>query len=81
MKYALGILVTFLVFTVATYFVLQVWDIDLISPKKFKKSMLTLGIIALLSVLLTITIPFFFKNQSAGYDQNSGNVAQSKKQP
>lgn len=78
MRNLLGIFITFLVLALATYFVLQIWDIDLISSENFNKSLLTLGLLFLLSIALTIITPFFFKNHSKGYDTNSGNVAQSK---
>jgi len=79
MKYLLGILTTLLALCLATYFVLQLWDINPISSQHFQKTLVTLGIIAVLTVVLTIALPFFFKNHSAGYDKDSGNVAQSRK--
>lgn len=80
MKYLFGTLITFFILAIATYFVLLVWDINLISQENFNRSLQTFGIIFVLAVLLNIVTPFFFKNHSAGYDQNSGNVAQPKKE-
>lgn len=79
MKYLIGTIVTFIVLAVTSYFVLQIWDINIISKENFNKSVLTLGILLVLSILLNILFPFFFKNQAAGYDQTAKNVAQRKK--
>ena len=79
MKYILGTIVTFIILSIATYFVLLIWDINLISQENFNKSLITLGVIFLLAIVLNIVTPFFFKNHSGGYDKDAGNVAQAKK--
>ncbi|MEO8253918.1 MAG: hypothetical protein ABI554_05965 [Flavobacterium sp.] len=79
MKYLIGTLITFIILAIASYFVLQIWEINLMSKEHFNQSMFTLGIILFLSIVLNIVVPFFFKNHAKGYDPNSGNVAQSKK--
>ena len=78
MRYLLGTLITFIILALSSYFVLQIWDINLISKEHLNKSMYTLGILFILSIVLNIVAPFFFKNHAGGYDQNSGNVAQRK---
>ena len=80
MKYLFGTLITFIILAVAAYFVLQIWDINLISPENFNRSLLTFIIIFGLAILLNVVAPFFFKNHSAGYNKDAGNVAQPKKE-
>lgn len=78
MKYIIGTFITFLLLMVAAYFILQIWGIDLINPENFRKAALSITITFILSIFLTIVIPFFFKNHAGGYNQKEGNVAHKK---
>ena len=80
MRYLLGTLITFIILAIAAYFVLQIWDINLISKENFNRAMVTLIAILILSIVLNVVAPFFFKNHAKGYDPSSGNVAQRKEQ-
>lgn len=80
MRYLLGTLITFIILAIAAYFVLQIWDINLISKENFNRSMVTLIAILILSIVLNVVAPFFFKNYAKGYDASSGNVAQRKEE-
>lgn len=79
MKYLLGTLITFIILAVGTYLLLTIWGISIISPANFNKLLMSLGLLLILSLLLTIFTPFFFKNNATAYDERSGNVAQPKK--
>ena len=79
MKYFAGTIITLVILAVITYFVLLLWGINLISAEHFTKSLITFGILAFVSFMLTIIIPFFFKNNEKGYDMSKGNVAHPKK--
>lgn len=79
MKYVIGVLATALVLFVATYFLLRIWDINLLSPENFSKLMYSILIIVVTAVVLivAIIIPFFGGNKR-GYDQRSEGIAQKK---
>jgi high-affinity Fe2+/Pb2+ permease len=79
MKYFAGTIIILVILAIVTYFVLLLWGINLISAEHFAKSLITFGILTLVSFMLTIIIPFFFKNNEKGYDMSKGNVAHPKK--
>lgn len=80
MKYIIGIIFTLIVLAVTTYFLADLWEYDTpITPEQLKKSAITVMIVGVVSVLLLIFVPFFFKNNAKGYDENQGGVVQPKK--
>ncbi|GIJ95550.1 hypothetical protein CAPN001_01190 [Capnocytophaga stomatis] len=80
MKYIIGIIFTLIVLAVTTYFLADLWEYDtLITPEQLKKSAITVMIVGVVSVLLLIFVPFFFKNNAKGYDKNHNGIAQPKK--
>ena len=79
MKYFAGTIVILVILAIVTYFILLLWGINLISPEYFTKSLITFGIITVVSFVLTAIISFFFKNNEKGYDRSKGNVAHPKK--
>ncbi|MCL1938840.1 MAG: outer membrane assembly protein [Candidatus Azobacteroides sp.] len=78
MKYFTGTIVILVILAIVSYFVLLLWGINLISAEHFTKSLITFGILVVVSFILTIIIPFFFKNNEKGYDMSRGNVAHPK---
>ncbi len=79
MKYIIGIIVTSVILFIATYFILGIWGIDIMSSENIKKTLITLVIILGVSFFLLIILSFFFKNETREYDNNKGNIAQPKK--
>ncbi|MBZ4190109.1 hypothetical protein [Niabella beijingensis] len=79
MKYLAGIVVTAVILCIAAYLTLSVWGINPVDPAHLRKALITLGIIVVAAFLLTILVPFFFKNHSKGYSDNGGNVARPKR--
>lgn len=81
MKYLLSFLFTAIVLFVATYFLLGIWGIEILTPGEFRKTMWTVGIVVATAALLTIVIiaPFIKRYQDrVRYDQNADGVAQRK---
>lgn len=80
MKYIIGIIVVLIILSVGAYFLLDLWGYDtLITPKELKKGAITVMIVGVVSVLLLIFVPFFFKNNAKGYNKNHSKIAQPKK--
>ena len=78
MKYFIGTIVILVFLAIVTYFVLLLWGINLISAEYFTKSLITFGILCVVSFILAAIIPFFFKNNRKGYDMTKGNIAHPK---
>ncbi len=79
MKYIIGTIITALILCIAAYFTLDLWGIENpITLEQLQKGLITAMIVGVTSILLIIVIPFFFKNNSKGYDRNKGNVAKPK---
>lgn len=78
MKYLLGTLTTAIILFLTLYGVLRIYDIALFDPELFQKLLLTLGIVLVISFLLTILLPFFFRNHFKGYDRTKGTIAHPK---
>lgn len=79
MKYIIGTIVILIILSVGAYFLADLWNLDtLITPEELKKSAITVAIVGVVSVLLLILVPFFFKDSSKGYDKNHDGIAQSK---
>ncbi|ATA90130.1 outer membrane assembly protein [Capnocytophaga stomatis] len=80
MKYIIGTIVVLIVLSVGAYFLADLWEYDtLITPEQLKKSAITVMIVGVVSVLLLIFVPFFFKDHAKGYDKNHNGIAQPKK--
>lgn len=79
MKYIIGTIVVLIVLSVGTYFLADLWGYTLITPEELKKSAITVMIVGVVSILLLIFVPFFFKNHAKGYDKNHNGIAQPKK--
>jgi len=79
MKYFIGTIVILVILAIVTYFVLLLWGVNLISTEYFNKSLITFGILCVVSFILAILIPFFFKNNTKEYDMSKGNIAHPKK--
>jgi len=80
MKYFVGTIILLVILAIVTYFVLLLWGINLINAEHFTKSLITFGILCVVSFILTALIPFFFKNNEKGYDMSKGNIAYPKKE-
>lgn len=79
MKYVLGIVITLIILCIAAYFTLNLWGIENpVSRENFQRGLITVGILAIVSVVVVVMLPFFFKNHAKGYDRNGGNVAKPK---
>lgn len=78
MKYVIAFLVTLLILTTLTYFVLLTWDIQLFSAQYLTKAYITFGLLAVGSFLLTAVIALFFGGNRNKYDKTAPGVAQRK---
>lgn len=78
MKYVIAFVVTLLILTTLTYFVLLTWDIQLFSAQYLTKAYTTFGLLAVGAALLTAVIAFFFGGNRSKYDKNAPGVAQRK---
>ncbi len=79
MKYIIGIIVTALILCVAAFFTLDLWGIENpVTFEQLQKGLKTTMIVGVTSLLLLIVIPFFFKNNSKGYNRTKGKVAKPK---
>lgn len=78
MKHVLAFLITLLILTTLTYFVLLTWDIQLFSAQYLTKAYTTFGLLAVGSFLLTAVIALFFGGNRSQYDKNATGVAQKK---
>ncbi len=79
MKYIIGTIIVLIILSVGAYFLADLWNFNtLITPEEFKKSAITVAILGVVSVLLLILVPFFFKDHAKGYDKNHDKIAQSK---
>lgn len=79
MKYIIGTIVVLIVLSIGAYFLADFWGYTLITPEELKKSAITVMIVGVVSILLLIFVPFFFKNHAKGYDKNHNGIAQPKK--
>ncbi|MGX2947934.1 hypothetical protein [Frederiksenia canicola] len=79
MKYIIGTIVVLVVLSIGAYFLADLWGYTLITPEELKKSAITVMIVGVVSILLLIFVPFFFKNHAKGYDKNHNGIAQPKK--
>lgn len=79
MKYIIGTIVVLIVLSIGAYFLADLWGYTLITPEELKKSAITVMIVGVVSILLLIFVPFFFKNHAKGYDKNHNGIAQPKK--
>jgi len=78
MKYVIAFVVTLLILTTLTYFVLLTWDIQLFSAEYLTKTYTTFGLLAVGAALLTAVIAFFFGSNRNKYNKNAPGVAQRK---
>lgn len=80
MKYIIGTIVVLIILSVGAYFLADLWGYDtLITSEELKKGAVTVMIVGVVSVLLLILVPFFFKDHAKGYNKNHNGIAQSKK--
>lgn len=81
MKYFIGFLIISIVLFISTYFLLSVWDIDLMSEQNFNRTLLSLGIIISTAFILAVIVfvPLFFKSTDTDYQSTTNGVAQKKK--
>lgn len=80
MKYLIGTLITAIILFLTLYGVLRIYDITLFDPALLQKLLITLSIVLVVSFLLTILLPFFFRDNFKGYDRTQGGVAHPKNQ-
>jgi len=78
MKYVVAFLITLLILTTLTYFVLLTWDIQLFNAQYLTKAYTTFGLLAVGSFLLTVVIALFFGGNRNKYDKNAPGVAQKR---
>lgn len=79
MKYIIATLAISLVLFGATYFLLGLWGIEMLSPERTKQLLYSLGIIVVTSFILVVGIILpFFNHNTKGYDTQSGGMAQKK---
>lgn len=80
MRYLIGVIAISIVLFISTYCLLLIWGINMVSEENFRKTLLSLGIIIMTSIILVaiIYVPFFLKSSTNGYDKNQSGVAQKK---
>lgn len=80
MKYVLSFFITAIILFVSTYFLLNIWDINMLSEKNFKQTLLSLGIIFITSFLLIVfvIVPIFLKSNQNEYEKDQKGIAQKK---
>lgn len=80
MKYVLSFFITAIILFVSTYFLLNIWDINMLSEKNFKQTLLSLGIIFITSFLLIVfvIVPIFMKSNQKEYEKDQKGIAQKK---
>lgn len=81
MKYIIGTIVVLIVLSIGAYFLADLWGYTLITFEALKKSAITVMIVGTVLILLLILVPFFFKNNTKGYDEKHQGIAQPKKKP
>ncbi len=79
MKYLIGTVSTLLVLLLGVYVVLKMWGISMFDEVYLALVFKTIGVLVLISILLTLLFAFFFKDPHKGYDRNKGVVAHPKK--
>lgn len=79
MKYVIGFIVCMLLIISSLYVVLGFWGIALFDEQYLTNTYKTLGVVAIVSVLVVLIVSFFFKNGHKGYDTTKGNIAHPKK--
>lgn len=79
MKYFLGFIITVVILFISAYFLLGIWDINIISEENLSKSLISLAIVSstLFILIVFVFIPFF-KSNNIGYDKNQKGVAEKK---
>lgn len=80
MKYILSFFIIAIITFISTYFLLNLWGINMLSEEHFLKVLLSLGIISLTSFLLIVfvIVPVFMKSNQNDYDKNQKGIAQKK---
>ncbi|MHC8950206.1 hypothetical protein [Sphingobacterium hungaricum] len=78
MKYIVAFILTLLILTTLTYFVLLTWDINLFHAEYLGKAYATFGLLVAGSLLLTLVIALFFGGRRNKYDKSATGVAQRK---
>lgn len=81
MKYFLGILVTIIVLGLTVFGLLNLWGIEHpVSNEHITKSLITLGILAVVALILVVLLSFFFRNHSKGYAKGKGVAGKKENQ-
>ncbi|MFV0566129.1 MAG: hypothetical protein ACK5NB_09890 [Flavobacteriaceae bacterium] len=78
MKYVLGFIVSVICLFLFSYFLLQIWDINMIDKNNLGKLSWSVGLTVLGSIVFVLLYGFFFKNPAKGYE-NSDTVVQRKR--
>ena len=78
MKYIIVFVIIVLTLVTLSYFVLQIWVVNLFDAKYLTKTYSIVGILSIFYVLLILIISFFFGGNRLKYDKNSSGVAQRK---
>ncbi|MFN3020847.1 hypothetical protein ACK1KB_07660 [Chryseobacterium sp. TY3] len=79
MKYLIGFLAIALILFAATFFMLRLWGIEMLSPEYTTKLLYSLGIIVVTAFILIVAIILpFFNHNTKGYNRNGDGIAQKK---
>lgn len=78
MKKIIGIIIVLLAVSFIGVLTLRLWGIYLVSLDTIINSSITLVVLGVLIIILIITYGGLFKNNSKGYNKESGNRAHPK---
>ncbi|MDF7681348.1 hypothetical protein PT300_12420 [Enterobacteriaceae bacterium ESL0689] len=78
MRILIGAILLLIIFILAVWSLLLIWDINILQGIDVKRALLTLGLFVIYVVILLTLGAFFFNTGQRAYDRSQGRIAHPK---